>query len=64
MLSCIHGRYPTCLHILTLLQQAEFRGAIMRGDIAKGLSDEIFEHFTKGHTPNEALINGDITMTE
>jgi SOH1 len=52
--------YPTSLHILTLLKQREFRDAIMRGDIAKRLGDEIFEHFTKGAANG---VNGDTTTT-
>jgi len=54
-------RYPTCLHILTLLKQKEFRNAIMRGDIAKRLGDEIFEHFTK--PTSIAEVNGELTTT-
>ena len=54
-------RYPTCLHILTLLKQREFRDAIMRGDIAKRLGDEIFDHFTQGAVVNE--VNGNLTTT-
>jgi hypothetical protein len=46
---------------LTLLKQREFRDAIMRGDIAKRLGDEIFEHFTKSATEKE--VNGDTAMT-
>jgi hypothetical protein len=53
--------YPACLHILTLLKQREFRDAITRGDIAKRLGDEIFEHFTKGAATNQ--VNGDVTTT-
>jgi hypothetical protein len=55
-------RYPTCLHILTLLKQREFRDAIMRGDIAKRLGDEIFEHFTKGTTETKET-NGELVAT-
>jgi mediator of RNA polymerase II transcription subunit 31 len=55
------SRYPTSLHILTLLKQREFRDAIMRGDIAKRLGDEIFEHFTKSATPTQT--NGDTIAT-
>jgi mediator of RNA polymerase II transcription subunit 31 len=55
-------RYPACLHILTLLKQGEFRDAITRGDIAKRLADEIFEHFTKGSGTDEAEGNGEITI--
>ena len=58
---CLMSRYPTCLHILTLLKQKEFRDAIMRGDIAKRLGDEIFEHFTKPAAANE--VNGELTTT-
>jgi hypothetical protein len=50
-------RYPACLRILTLLKQREFRDAITRGDIAKRLGDEIFEHFTKDPVPKH--VNGD-----
>ena len=60
-LLCLMIRYPTCLHILTLLKQKEFRDAIMRGDIAKRLGDEIFEHFTKPAAANE--VNGELTIT-
>jgi len=42
------------------LKQREFRDAIMRGDIAKLLADEIFEHFTKVANPTE--VNGDKTV--
>ena len=44
-----------------LLKQKEFRDAIMRGDIAKRLGDEIFEHFTKPAAANE--VNGELTTT-
>jgi hypothetical protein len=33
----------------------------MRGDIAKRLGDEIFEHFTKGAGITE--VNGELTAT-
>ena len=33
----------------------------MRGDIAKRLGDEIFEHFTKGAGINE--VNGDLAAS-
>ena len=56
----VDDRYPTCLHVLTLLRQREFRDAIMRADIAKRLGDEIFEHFTK--TTNTAEVNGDTSV--
>jgi hypothetical protein len=56
----VDDRYPTCLHVLTLLRQREFRDAIMRADIAKRLGDEIFEHFTK--TTNAAEVNGDTSV--
>ena len=55
------SRYPACLQILTLLKQREFRDAIMRGDIAKRLGDEMFEHFTKPATATET--NGELTTT-
>jgi hypothetical protein len=61
----IDFRYPTCLHILTLLKQKEFRDAIMRADIAKALGDEIFEHFTKGVIEEESNgANGDGAMVD
>ena len=56
-------RYPACLHILTLLKQREFRDAIIRGDIAKRLGDEIFEHFTKGAVKETTEANGESMMT-
>jgi hypothetical protein len=65
LLLCANDRYPTCLQILTLLKQREFRDAIMRADIAKSLGDEIFEHFTRGALKadnNET--NGDTTMAD
>jgi hypothetical protein len=55
-------RYPACLHILTLLKQREFRDAITRGDIAKRLGDEIFEHFLKGAGTEETEGNGELTI--
>jgi len=62
-LSQLNHRYPACLHILTLLKQHEFRDAIIRGDIAKRLGDEIFEHFTKGAVEETTEANGDVMMT-
>jgi len=63
-LSPLIASYPTCLQILTLLKQPEFRNAIMRGDIAKRLGDEIFDHFTKGALPTTGTeVNGDASQT-
>lgn len=61
MLLRLTYRYPACLHVLTLLKQREFREAIMRGDIAKRLGNEIFDHFTKGAVVNE--VNGNLTAS-
>ncbi|TNN14110.1 Mediator of RNA polymerase II transcription subunit 31 isoform 2 [Schistosoma japonicum] len=48
--------YPYCLHLLDLLQHAEFRSALARGQICRMIDDQILLHWQHYMRKRAALI--------